>query len=112
MDGEAIANPESSGVKIPKNCKENRYYYKHREEVLERKRKKRMEDPEYIAKMKEREEKKIEKEELKKAKELAKEERRKTMEALNMQKEAEREAKRKIVESLFLKTPGAKIAVE
>ena len=27
-----------SDVKLPKNCKENRYYYKHREEILERKR--------------------------------------------------------------------------
>ena len=25
-------------VKLPKNCKENRYYYRHREEILERKR--------------------------------------------------------------------------
>jgi hypothetical protein len=98
MDGEAIANPESSGggVKIPKNCKENRYYYKHREEVLERKRKKRMEDPEYIAKMKEREEKKIEKEKMKEA--LKAEQKAK--------REAEREAKRKIVEGLLLKAPG------
>ena len=27
-----------SDVKLPKNCKENRDYYKHREEILERKR--------------------------------------------------------------------------
>jgi len=27
-----------SDMKLPKNCKENRYYYKHREEILERKR--------------------------------------------------------------------------
>jgi len=25
-------------LKMPKNCKENRYYYRHREEILERKR--------------------------------------------------------------------------
>ena len=24
--------------KLPKNCKENRYYYRHREEILERQR--------------------------------------------------------------------------
>lgn len=24
--------------KLPKNCKENRYYYKHREEILEKRR--------------------------------------------------------------------------
>jgi hypothetical protein len=29
---------EMEGVKLPKNCKENRYYYRHREEILERKR--------------------------------------------------------------------------
>ncbi len=29
-------------VKLPKNCKENRYYYKHREEILERKRQARL----------------------------------------------------------------------
>jgi hypothetical protein len=29
---------EMEGVKLPKNCKENRYYYRHREEILEKKR--------------------------------------------------------------------------
>lgn len=29
---------ESEEQKLPKNCKENRYYYKHREEILERQR--------------------------------------------------------------------------
>ena len=25
-------------IKVPKNCKENRYYYRHREKILERQR--------------------------------------------------------------------------
>ena len=85
---EATPEGAESEIKVPKDCKENRYYYRHREEVLERKRKKRMEDPEYQAKAKAREEAKIAREIAKKA------------------KEASKEAKRKIVESLFLKTPG------
>ena len=50
--------------KLPKNCKENRYYYRHREEILERKRQKRLEDPEYQAKKKAKEDAKKLKEEL------------------------------------------------
>jgi len=62
-------------VKLPKNCKENRYYYRHREEILEKKRQKRLEDPEYQAKQKAKEEAKKAKEEAKKQqnKEVAKE---------------------------------------
>jgi hypothetical protein len=52
--------------KLPKNSKENRYYYRHREELLEKRRLKRLQDPEYQAKLKEREEKKKQKEEEKK----------------------------------------------
>lgn len=29
---------DGDSIKLPKNCKENRYYYKHREEILERRR--------------------------------------------------------------------------
>jgi hypothetical protein len=29
---------EETGIKLPKNCKENRYYYRHREEILEKRR--------------------------------------------------------------------------
>lgn len=54
---------ESETMKLPKNCKENRYYYRHREEILERKRQKRLEDPEYQAKQKAKEEAKKAKEE-------------------------------------------------
>ena len=35
MDSEEQKTVEQ---KLPKNCKENRYYYKHREEILEKKR--------------------------------------------------------------------------
>ena len=64
MDKPEIA--AESGIKLPKNCKENRYYYRHREEILERKRQKKLEDPEYVAKCEERQRKKAEREELEK----------------------------------------------
>ena len=35
MESEAIQETEQ---KLPKNCKENRYYYRHREEILEKRR--------------------------------------------------------------------------
>jgi hypothetical protein len=57
---------DASGIKLPKNSKENRYYYRHREEILEKRRQKKLEDPEYQAKQKEKEEKKRLKEEEKK----------------------------------------------
>jgi len=34
----ATATAIADQMKLPKNCKENRYYYRHREEILERKR--------------------------------------------------------------------------
>ncbi len=68
--------PQMSDVKIPKNTKENRYYYAHREEVLARKKEQRMADPEYKARQEEKERKRKEKEEE------------------HLRKEAEREAKR------------------
>ena len=55
-----------SQIKAPKDCKENRYYYRHREEILEKRRQKRLEDPEYQAKQKEKEEAKRQKEEQRK----------------------------------------------
>ena len=39
---------ETQELKTP--CKEIKYYYRHREEILEKKREKRLEDPEYKAK--------------------------------------------------------------
>ena len=51
---------EITEVKLP--CKEMKYYYRHREEILEKKREKRLEDPEYKAKYEERQIKKEEKE--------------------------------------------------
>jgi hypothetical protein len=38
---------DNGSVKIPKNSKENRYYYKHREEILEKRLLKKLENPEY-----------------------------------------------------------------
>jgi flagellar biosynthesis/type III secretory pathway protein FliH len=56
---------EIEDPKLPKNCKENRYYYRHREEILERKKHKRLEDPEYQEKQKAKEDAKKAKEEAK-----------------------------------------------
>jgi hypothetical protein len=73
MESTAISSePEQ---KLPKNCKENRYYYRHRLEILERKKQKRLEDPEYQAKLKAKEEAKKAKEEAKLLKLKEKEER-------------------------------------
>ena len=53
---------EEAGTRLPKNCKEIRYYYRHREEILAKKREKRQTDPDYqakqLAKQKRKEEKK------------------------------------------------------
>jgi hypothetical protein len=48
-------NDTDNSVKLPRNSKENRYYYTHREEILEKRREKRMQTPEYIAKLEEKE---------------------------------------------------------
>jgi DNA-directed RNA polymerase beta' subunit len=61
MDTAVIAN--ESELKLPKNNKCNRYYYRHREEILAKKLQKRLEDPEYLAKQKAKEEAKRAKEE-------------------------------------------------
>ena len=53
---------EITEVKTP--CKEMKYYYRHREEILEKKLEKRLEDPEYKLKYEERQRKKAEREEL------------------------------------------------
>ena len=57
---------ETHELKTP--CKEMKYYYRHREEILDKRKQKRLEDPEYQAKQKEKEEKKKKKEEEKKEK--------------------------------------------
>jgi hypothetical protein len=52
----------SEEVKQPKNNKGNRYYYRHREEILARKREQRLADPDALAKYEERQRKKAERE--------------------------------------------------
>jgi hypothetical protein len=66
---------ESPDIKQPKNPKSSRYYYRHRERILEERQKKKLEDPEYLAKKKAREDAKKAREEARmedkeKAKEL------------------------------------------
>jgi len=60
----------------PKLCKENRYYYRHREEILARQKLKKMEDPEFAARHLAREQLKAEKERKAAEKEAKKEEER------------------------------------
>jgi flagellar biosynthesis/type III secretory pathway protein FliH len=81
---------ESEEQKLPKNCKENRYYYRHREEILERKKQKRLEDPEYQAKQKAKEDSKRAKEEEKLKKLKEKEEAIKSSEAERKKQKEER----------------------
>lgn len=81
-------------VKLPKNTKGNRYYYKHREEILEKKRQQRLEDPEYQAKQKAKEEAKKAKEEAKLLKLKEKEEAIKTSEANRKRQIEERSRER------------------
>ena len=64
---------QTDDIKLPKMCKEVKYYYRHREEILEKKRLKKLQDPEYQAKQKAKEDAKKAKEDAKKqAKEEAK----------------------------------------
>jgi hypothetical protein len=69
-------------VKLPKKCKETRYYYKHREEILARRKEKKLEDPEYQAKYEERQRKKAERDALEQERALKRELRKKVVEQL------------------------------
>lgn len=71
----------------PKLCKENRYYYRHREEILARQKLKKMEDPEFAARQLAREQLKAEKE----RKAAEKEAKRKQEEELRRQKEEQKQ---------------------
>jgi hypothetical protein len=85
-------------AELPKSVKGSRYYYRHREAILEKRRQKRMEtDPDYAARQ-------IQMEEKKEAKRIAKEEKDRAREAkaaAKAIKEAEREARRQAKESLL-----------
>ncbi len=101
MEGEAIPNSEGGGGEPteiqPKNPKASRYYYRHREQVLERRKQKKLEDPEYQAKIQA-------KEEAKKAKEA---EKKAAKEQVKQAKEIEKEVKRaKIAKLLGVDSPG------
>ena len=54
----------SSTIKLPKDCPSNRYYYRHREAILEKKKLNKQTDPEYLKRKLEREQKKVEKDRL------------------------------------------------
>ena len=74
-DGESIK-------KMKKTQKEIKYYYTHRAEILEKKRQKKMEDPEYKARYEERQRKKAEKEQLEKQRAEKREQRKKMVEQM------------------------------
>lgn len=76
----------------PKLCKENRYYYRHREEILARQKQKKMEDPEFAARCQAREQSKAEREQ----KAAEREEKRKQEEELRRQKEEQKQEKDRI----------------
>ncbi len=61
---QVIYSMDISGIKLPKNTKESRYYYKNREAIAEKQKKKRMEDPVYQEKKRLREEIRKKKEEM------------------------------------------------
>jgi hypothetical protein len=83
MESEATTDATAVQDKLPKNCKENRYYYRHREEILEKKRQKRLEDPEYRVKYEERQQKKAERD------------------AIERQRAEKRELRKKVVEQIL-----------
>ena len=66
-----------------KICKEKRYYYRHREKILEKRRQKRLQDPAYQEKVRIREERKQARENEKNARELRRQTRLKTMTELS-----------------------------
>jgi hypothetical protein len=96
MDATVASSEQSieQEQKLPKNNKCNRYYYRHREDILEKKRQKRLEDPEYQAKQKAKEDAKKAKEEAKIMKLKEKEEAIRTSEANKIKQKEERARER------------------
>jgi ribosomal protein S4 len=83
-EAEPNAEAEKINLKVPKDCASNRYYYRHREKIIQKKLEERMKDAEYVAKLEERRRKKAEKE----------------------KKDAEREMKRKLKAAALLNKNG------
>jgi len=71
---------ETQELKTP--CKEIKYYYRHREEILDKRKQKRLEDPEYKAKYEERQRKKAEREELERKRKEKREQTKKMVEQI------------------------------
>jgi len=88
------AGVASDGIRMPTNVKASRFYYRHREEILERRRARREADPEYAEKKRVREERREEREAIAREKERLREEERAAKEAKRREKEVERDAKR------------------
>lgn len=82
MESNPATLTQEPELKLPKNCKENRYYHRHKAEILQKKLEKKLEDPEYKAKYEERQRKKAEKEELERQRAEKRELRKKAVEQL------------------------------
>jgi hypothetical protein len=94
-------------IKVPKDCKSNRHYYRHREKILAKRKEQRLEtDPEYAARCAARQKKKEAMEE----KRLAKQKKIEEMEKKIKEREEKRAAKAAHLESKrtvqHLKIPG------
>lgn len=98
--------------KLPKNCKENRYYYRHREEILAKRQQKRLEDPEYQAKYELRLQKKAERNEIERQRAEKRELRKKvveqTMEKAENKKKIKNERISEILNTSALVSSGVK----
>jgi hypothetical protein len=82
MSSTDLTQTTPEAVTEVKICKEKRYYYRHREKILE-KRQKRLQDPAYQEKVRIREERKLARENEKNARELRRQTRLKTMTELS-----------------------------
>jgi hypothetical protein len=83
-----LQNTDQSTIKLPQNSKMIRYYYRHREEILEKIRQKRLENPEYAAKRAEKEAKRQAEAEAKRQAQEQREAAKKLREAARAAKEA------------------------
>jgi Zn-dependent M32 family carboxypeptidase len=93
-DQNNIENPdENTDIKMPKNTKGIRYYYKNREAILEKRKQQLLQDPEYQAKLLAREQAKQEKEEARKNREELKKQREEARKAKEEEMESKRRAK-------------------
>ena len=105
VEGDGVKSIELKEPKVPKA---SRYYYRHREDILARRRERLMADPEYVAKQKAREEAKEAKEAAKRAREEAKQKAREEAKKASEEKkkESQKERRARMAKLLGLESPG------